>query len=265
MVANARAYVPVMPTGSFFVGRTAAVIHGAPIDPASRLEVASFAPAHCPRGKEIDGRKVSRRLARTDIVDGMPVSDPVSTWAMLAGNVSIMTLVIVGNFFVRIPRGEHGVLQPENQLAAVDELREAIAGRAHAAELRAAIARVRVGISSPLESEYWIGSDDFGLPEPEIDYEVRNENGRLIGISEFAYPQYKIVVEIEGDQHRTSKAQWDRDIEKYREYEAAGWKPIRLTARHVRDTARGVRIVSEALVERGWRDPRWRGIFDADL
>lgn len=262
-LSQARAYVCVMPSGAFFIGRTAAVIYGAPVDPGPEIDVALFAPAHCPRGVGVSGRKVSPRLVQNRLVDGLPVSDPASTWAMLAEHLSVKQLIVVGDYFARIPRDERGVLLPAQQLATKDDLRKAIVGRRHAAKLRKALERIRVGVSSPLETEYRLVAEDFGLPEPVIDFEVHDEHGRLLGISEYAYPEYKIAIEIEGDHHRTSKRQWDRDIEKYRAYEASGWKTIRLTSRHILESVLGVRIVTEALVERGWADPAMAGDLGA--
>src|SRR5690606_6272639 len=105
----------------------------------------------------------------------------------------------------------------------------------------------RVGSSSPLESDYRLDAEDAGLPEPVLDFEVRDGRGRLLGISEFAYPLHRTVVEIEGDHHRTSKLQWNRDIQKYRDYAAEGWEVVRLTAADVRRTRTAARIVGAVL------------------
>lgn len=61
-----------------------------------------------------------------------------------------------------------------------------------------------------------------------------------------------MIVEIEGDHHRTSRRQWHRDIEKYRNYADAGWYVVRLTSAHVGSTRLGVSIVAQALQRRGW-------------
>src|SRR5690606_29719514 len=50
-----RAYATVMPDGSFFCGRTAAVQYGAPIDHPGDLEVAVFAPQRAVRAKGVNG------------------------------------------------------------------------------------------------------------------------------------------------------------------------------------------------------------------
>jgi len=98
-----------------------------------------------------------------------------------------------------------------------------------------------------------LDAEDARLPEPELDFEIRDARGRRLGISEFAYPQYKVVVEIEGDHHRTSKSQWNRDLGKYRDYANAGWEVVRLTHDNVRVQHNAARLVREVLVRRGWQ------------
>ena len=72
-----------------------------------------------------------------------------------------------------------------------------------------------------------------------------------IGITEFVYRRQRVVVEVEGDHHRTSRAQWNRDIDKYAAYAAEGWEVVRLTSRHVRG-GQATPIVSQVLRRRGW-------------
>ena len=84
------------------------------------------------------------------------------------------------------------------------------------------------------------------MPPADLDVEIRDASGRLLGISEFAYRERRVVVEIEGDHHRTSRAQWNRDLDKYAAYAAAGWEVVRVTSHHLRQ-GRAVALVSAAL------------------
>jgi hypothetical protein len=252
----AQAYCLVMPRQAFFSGRTAAVLFGLPVAHGERIEVAIPAPARSPRGRGVRGVQVRPELVSLRDVDGLPVSSPASTWAMLARELSVRELVIVGDAILRIPRDDRGRPQPNLQLATIEHLRSAIdAGpRRGIGRLREAIEHVRVGSASPLESDYRLDAAAAGLPEPELDVEIRDMRGRLLGITELAYPAYRTLVEIEGDHHRTDKWQWDRDIEKYTAYAAEGWEVVRLTARHIRgENSRAVARVAAVLERRGWR------------
>ena len=44
------------------------------------------------------------------------------------------------------------------------------------------------------------------------------------------WPEWRILLEYEGDGHRTDRAAWQRDIRRKRDFEAAGWVVIRVTS-----------------------------------
>jgi hypothetical protein len=252
----ARAYAEVMTPSGFFAGRTAAVILGASLEHGNDLEVAVRAPARAPRRRGIRSIKVAPRLVSVQKFHTLRVSSPASTWAMLARELSVRELVVLGDSFVRVPRDDRGVLAPHRQLATPAQLRPATdAGpRPGVQKLRDALALIRVGSASPLETEYRLDAGAAGLPEPELDVEIRDGAGRLLGISDAVYATYRTIVEVEGDHHRTSRAQWNRDIEKYAAYTAAGWDVVRLTSGHIRGVRpRAASMVGDALARRGWR------------
>ena len=219
------------------------------------LEVGVVAPRRAPRRRGIRGVKVDAALVAVRTHAGLPVASPASTWAMLGAALSVRDLVRVGDAIVRVPRDARGVPMPHERLATVAQLEAALrAGRRRGAgRLREALALVRVGSSSPLETDFRIDAAAAGLPEPELDVEVRDRRGRLLGISEIVYSRFRTVVEVEGDHHRTSRAQWARDIEKYAAYVAEGWEVVRLTSLHIRGRdPRAVGIVAAVLRRHGW-------------
>ena len=256
LLRRAHAYREIMPAHAFFVGRTAAVIHGIPLHAGGPLEVAVAAPHRAPRAAGIRSRQVSPSLVFVREVDGLPVASPASAWAMLGVELSVRELVIIGDAIVAVPRGPGGRRVGMRSLATVDELARAASQRRRrgSPRLRRALALIRVGSSSPLESELRLDAETAGLPEPELDVEVRDTKGQLLGISELVYREFGTIVEVEGDHHRTSRAQWNRDIDKYAAYAAQGWEVVRLTSRHIRtEHPRGVAMVRAALVRHGWR------------
>lgn len=122
------------------------------------------------------------------------------------------------------------------------------------AKLREALPQIRVGSASPPETELRLAVLRAGLPEPALDVDVLDEHGSVIGYTELAYPRWMILIEFEGDHHRTSRAQWDRDIEKHARCVALGWTVLRHTARHVRPTPiAAVTGIRDALLRAGWR------------
>lgn len=259
LLAEARAIAKALPPHAFFTGRTAAVLLGAPLARGAELVVGVPAPARAVRRRGVHGVKVAPHLVHVIEREGLRLASPASAWASLGGELSVRDLVVVGDALVRIPRTDGGRPDPGARLATIDQLRHAVdAGRrVGIGALREAISHIRVGSASPLETEYRLDALAAGLPEPELDVEIRDASGRFLGITEIVHRAQRVLVEVEGDHHRTSHAQWDRDIEKYGAYVAAGWEVVRLTARHIRGACpgaepRAVRMVRDVLMRRGW-------------
>lgn len=255
---RALAYASVMPKGAFLCGRTAAAIRALPVRHGEELEFGVLAPQRAPRASGIRGRKIEPHLVGLEVFDGLPISTPATTWAMLGRDLSLRELIVLADAMLFIPRDSFARRHPELAIATRDELQAALdAGRrAGIARLTQALALSVTGSASPLETDYRLDAAAAGLPVPALDVEIRDERGRLLGVSEIVYEKYRVAVEIEGDHHRTSVAQWNRDIDKVRAYMNAGWHVERLTGAHVRRQRNGVAIVREALVRRGWRPGR---------
>lgn len=199
--------------------------------------------------------KVQPELANVMMVDGLRFASPATAWAMLAVESSVRELVTIGDALVRIPRDHRGRRRPDRQLATIEQLRNAAnAGRRPGrSKLLAALPLIRVGSMSPLETEWRLDTITSGLPEPELDLEIRDTHRRLLGIADAAYPRFRTLVEIEGDHHRTTRTQWNRDIEKMTAYIAAGWEPVRLTSTHIRSPhPPATSILRSALLRHGW-------------
>ena len=253
MLDRARLYMPLRVRHGFFVGRTAAGIWGLPVDCSGDLEVGVTAPHRAPRRRGIAGRQVAPSLVSLRKEAGLPVASPASTWAMLGAQLSVRELIVVGDAAVFVPRDRSGTRRPERALATVGQLRAAteVGPRRGADRLRRALERIRARSASPLETAFRLDAEDHGLPTPALDLEIRDRRDRLLGVTEIAYPPHRVLVEIEGDHHRTSRAQWNRDIEKYAAYVAEGYEVIRLTSAHVLG-GRAARMVGEALIRHGW-------------
>jgi hypothetical protein len=174
---------------------------------------------------------------------------------MLGAELGVRDLVVLGDSIVRVPRSDRGVLLPDECLGTIAELDHAVAAgrRVGIAKLRDALHLIRVGSASPLETEYRLDAAEAGLPDPELDVEIRDGGGKLLGISEVVYRRCRTVVEIEGDHHRTDRRQWNHDIDKYAAYAAEGWEVVRLTSQHIRGPQpRAVGVVRSVLLRRGW-------------
>lgn len=272
MIANrtrrrAHAYALVKNERAFFTGRTALALYGLPLERlqdeatggerliagSEPLHVGVFSPRRAPRARGIQGSRISESLLTLRVAHGLRLSSPASTWALMAGDLDLPSLVRLGDAIVRIPRDDRGRRCPSLQLAGVRHLEAAAAAphRRHRRVLVDALASIRVGSGSPLETDWRMQAVAAGLPEFELDVEIHHPRGWLAGIADAVHRATRVVVEIEGDHHRVSRKQWNRDIDKHAAYAEAGWKLVRLTSAHVH-SGRAVEIVRAALRDRGW-------------
>ena len=91
-----------------------------------------------------------------------------------------------------------------------------------------------------------------GLPPPEVQTELRDISGRLLGRADLYYPDSRLVVEYDGENHR------DRLVSDLRRQNAlvnAGYQILRFTAVDLRTPASIVAQVKHARA-RGQRPGR---------
>ncbi|WP_417564719.1 hypothetical protein [Microbacterium sp.] len=270
----ARAFALVAPDGSFFSHVTAAVLWNLPVPirllratvretrsnghlvPARGIDVATLGRRRSSKAAGVRGRQISANHVIVSSVDGLPVSSPASTWAMLAAELTVDELVEMGDAIVYIPR-KRGMKRgtEDDALGTIADLMAAASTprRAHRDRLLQAGPLVRVGSASPAETRGRLGFERAGLPTPELDYDVIAADGTAIGFTEFAFVEFALLVECEGDHHRTDRTQWYRDIDKHAACEDAGWRVLRLTSKHLYPTTGpAVERVRTALIRAGW-------------
>lgn len=109
------------------------------------------------------------------------------------------------------------------------------------------------GAASPKESRLRLLLIDAGLPKPTTQIPV-NEGWRLVGLLDMGWEDHMVALEYDGDQHRTDRRQFVKDIDRLRKLSDLGWTVIRVVAEHRPDEI--VRRAHEALVRRGYRRDR---------
>ncbi|QAY60841.1 hypothetical protein ET475_13145 [Microbacterium protaetiae] len=270
----ARAYACIMPDWAFFSHVTAAVIWGFPVPirllraairqvrrhghlvPARGIDVAVLGRRRASKARGVRGHELTPTQTTVRTVDGMRVLSSASTWATLADELTVDELIEMGDAIVYIPR-RHGMERgtAEDAHATIEQLRAAALAprRRNRAKLLEALELIRVGAASPFETRVRIACVRAGLPEPELDYDVIAADGTPIGFTEIAFPDQRLLIEGEGDHHRTDRAQWYRDIDKHTACEDAGWRVLRLVSTHVYpSTGPAVERITAALRRAGW-------------
>jgi hypothetical protein len=109
------------------------------------------------------------------------------------------------------------------------------------------------GAASPKESWLRLLLLDAGLPKPSTQIPV-HQDWQLVGLLDMGWEDYLVAVEYDGDQHRTDRRQFVRDINRITAMESLGWVVIRIVAEHRPDDI--IDRVSRALAARGYRRHR---------
>ncbi|MFP3713898.1 DUF559 domain-containing protein [Puerhibacterium sp. TATVAM-FAB25] len=210
-----------------------------------RLHVVTRVEGHRPRARGVVSHR--SRQAELDVVDvgGLPVVAPAHTFAHVAPALRVPAdVVALGDAFLRC----------ERPLTTVDELRT-VAERTRKvkgiATVRAAIEHLRAGTDSTMESRARMLLVDAGLPCPAVNQVVRDPGGAYVKRVDMLYPQWRVAIEYDGDQHRTDQAQWREDVRARRLLESLGWIVIVVVADDVPHDPRGlVRRVRTAVAAR---------------
>jgi hypothetical protein len=117
--------------------------------------------------------------------------------------------------------------------------------------LRKALSLVDEGAASPRETWLRLLLVDAGLPRPTTQLAVVESRGKRLRTLDMGWEDYMVGVEYDGDQHRTDRAQYAKDVYVKRTLAAFGWKVTFVIKEDRPDEI--VRNVRDALVSRGWR------------
>ena len=210
-----------MGDGAAASGASAAALWGLPNFRAGAVEI-----SHRGVRQSRDGIVVHRvELEADDIthVRGIPVTTPARTLSDLAGRLDD----------ARFDAALHHCLH--ERLTTLPELEEVAARRSGAgfpgaARLRGALAAYGSGpaAASVLEVRAARRLRAAGLPSPHRQFAIDTESGRRY--LDFAWPDRRVAVEVDGYRWHSSRESWRRDRERLRELARAGWRIVHVTA-----------------------------------
>lgn len=86
------------------------------------------------------------------------------------------------------------------------------------------------GAQSPKESWLRVVLIQAGLPRPQTQIAVRDEEGFAIAYLDLGWPEIMVAVEYDGDHHRTDRYQYVKDIRRREMLERKGWIVITVVA-----------------------------------
>jgi very-short-patch-repair endonuclease len=70
---------------------------------------------------------------------------------------------------------------------------------------------------------------DRGIAMPRTQHEVIDDSGRFVCRADFAYPQVKLLIEVDGRSYHSDSVAYQRDREKQNRTQALGWSTLRFT------------------------------------
>lgn len=117
---------------------------------------------------------------------------------------------------------------------------------------RDAVSMVREGSESVRESTVRWALMRGGLPEPQLNVDILDKNGRFLARGDLTYGRWKVLVEYDGWQHERDALQRQRDHLRRERLEAAGWRVIVVTTADMGDLRGVVWRVFAALKQRGY-------------
>ena len=116
--------------------------------------------------------------------------------------------------------------------------------------LRIALPLVDRGAASPKETWLRLVFIDAGLPKPMTQRQVFDGH-KLVRVLDMCWEEFMVGAEYDGDQHRTSRKQYAKDVQVKRKLARLGWNVTYVIKEDRRDDI--VKSAWEAMVARGWR------------
>jgi very-short-patch-repair endonuclease len=259
LTSSIAGFAPRLRSNEWFSHESAARLWNVPLPDRHTLtdvvHVTIKAPGAASRVRGVHGHQSTAEQPSVVRRYGFPCSDAADTWLSLATRLPLHELVVAGDHFILEPE----VLDPHDLRPYVtcEELRARTEhfhgpGKARASQ---ALALVRQGAESRPETLLRLLIRDARLPEPEVNPIVVDSDGRRIGRADLVYPEFRVIVEYDGDQHRTDKRQYRKDVIRWQRFARNKWDVLRIhDVELFHHPHRTQAHVAEALTLGGYRD-----------
>ncbi|HWJ08749.1 MAG TPA: hypothetical protein VNS46_05195 [Nocardioides sp.] len=238
---RAQGAVVPFPDGAFASHASAARVHAVPIPTLAEEYVTVTDPDH---RRSRDAIRCLVRTSDDGVVHrgGLRVSGHARMFIELAELIGLVDLVIVGDVLAG-----RGTVTPARLAAACRA-----SDLPGAARARTAAALVRTGVDSPMETRLRLLIALAGLPEPEVNHEVRDETGHVTRRYDLYYRRSRTLVEYEGRHHAESTSQWNSDIERREELDDQARRLVVVTGDGIFvEPERTLHRIHRILMERG--------------
>jgi hypothetical protein len=201
------------------VGAAAAALHGSkwiPDDVPVELNHANTRP---PRG--VLTRRDALAYGETQVMNGRTVTTPERTAFDIGRRGAIRSSVVRLDALARATGFK------------VDDVLRVAKCHPHSPGLRrleGALELVDPGAQSPRESYLRLLLIDAGMPRPQTQIPVLGVDRIPVAYLDLGWEEHMVAVEYDGDQHRSDRRQYVKDIQRIEMLERMGWIIVRVVA-----------------------------------
>ncbi|QIK76846.1 DUF559 domain-containing protein [Nocardioides piscis] len=183
-----------------------------------------------------------RADARTRDVGGIAVTELADLFVEMADELPLVELVVLGDWMLRRKGMTHQRLAAAVAAASGSAVRRA----------RTALGYVRRRVDSPMETRLRMLLVLAGIPEPEVNREMRDLHDEVLRRYDLCWPGVKVVVEYDGRVHIEREAGWERDLVRREAIDDDGWRLLVVVAKDIyAQPERTVQRVFKVLRDRG--------------
>ena len=179
------------------------------------------------------------------LVANLAVSSPARAWIECAPFLTVEELICAGDYLL-------WRRQPRETFDSLTAAVRRFAGRVGRSRIEAALPELNDRSDSPPESTLRYRFLLAGLPRPEVNVDIFDSSGDFLARPDLLFRRYLMVIDYEGDHHRTDRAQWRKDLARVPRLEAEGWHSTRVSADDLRDSRDLIARLARMLRTRGW-------------
>lgn len=212
----------LLPEGAVYSRRSGAALCGLPLPYRDPIEITVPLATCSSKSRYFNQSRAALEPDDVTSVEGAPVTKPARTLADLSLTFSLVETV------VQLDAALHAGITTEAALAAMAVRR---AGRPGAERFRRALELSDGKAESPPESRVRVQIVTAGLPPPEVQADLTDHHGRFLARADLYYPDLRLVIEYDGDNHRD---RLQDDNRRQNLLLAAGYGILRLTAADLR-------------------------------
>ena len=162
------------------------------------------------------------------VIAGLPSTTPARTALDIACRYPLEKAVAAIDALARAT---------ELKVADVKLIAERHRGRRGIRRARMALDLVDAGAESPRETWLRLLLIRAGFPPPQTQIPVYDAWDQLVAVLDMGWAEIKVGLDYEGDHHRTSPTQFNRDIRRHETVTGLGWIDLRVTRE---DTEAGI-------------------------